>query len=336
MTKVLIFTYHRIFPGNHIDPNIFEHQIELIKKHFVPVSLDDAVSIIRGTLSTDKTAAVITFDDGWADNFVYAYPILKKHNIKATIFISTSFISNREETRLNLDDYWEGRAKMRDLLQCKDSTLTIIEFSKNQYSDQFLTWQEIYAMNPVVQVESHGHTHSYQFISKKIASYRQNPTPRQQWILLSGSQVDSESIIYESGSALAFKRYYEKTDSFETDTEYNNRVKNELSTSKREIFTHTGHATKYLAWPYGEYNAKSLHIAGNAEFGTCLTTQQGYNGSQTDLHRIKRFSPPRSHFWFSIAIKGEIGMTTYLTILKIIQRIKNLSLKFKFTKFNMK
>nr|HPG31109.1 polysaccharide deacetylase family protein [bacterium] len=38
----------------------------------------------------------ITFDDGWEDNYIFAFPILKQHNIKATFFIISGYIDSDE------------------------------------------------------------------------------------------------------------------------------------------------------------------------------------------------------------------------------------------------
>lgn len=98
------FNYHRIGDANltEYDPNVFscdetnfaEHML-YIKKHFTVVTLDDIAEILKGKI-TDKRYALITFDDGYIDNYTKAFPILLKNKISATFFLATNFINNAE------------------------------------------------------------------------------------------------------------------------------------------------------------------------------------------------------------------------------------------------
>ncbi|MDH5571882.1 MAG: polysaccharide deacetylase family protein, partial [Gammaproteobacteria bacterium] len=66
--------------------NVFDMQINYISKHYSIISLDNLLDIINGkTFDKNKKYCVITFDDGWLDNYINAYPVLKKHNAPATI-----------------------------------------------------------------------------------------------------------------------------------------------------------------------------------------------------------------------------------------------------------
>lgn len=144
--KVLILAYHRVYPGYHIDPETFEYQIRTLKERFVSLTLNEVVAFAKGDFNLKKNGFAITFDDGWADNFVYAYPILKKHNVPATIFIPTNFISSK-------------RIKKFDYLEAKSMAKAINTSSEEECSSEFLTWEEISNMKPLIQIESHGHSH---------------------------------------------------------------------------------------------------------------------------------------------------------------------------------
>jgi peptidoglycan/xylan/chitin deacetylase (PgdA/CDA1 family) len=145
MKKILVLAYHRVFPGYHIDPEIFEWQIKTLKEKFNPLTLDEVLSFIKGDLLLKKNGFVVTFDDGWADNFIYAYPILKKYNVPATIFVSTAFIQDK---RSIIFDY----AKTKEMAE-------IIKNYQEKYQGEFLSWEEINQMKPLIQIESHGHSH---------------------------------------------------------------------------------------------------------------------------------------------------------------------------------
>lgn len=98
---IYCFNYHRI--GNPetepFDPNVFsasteqfEQQLIFYKNNFKVISVDDLVNMVKNNKPVDNRYAVITFDDGYLDNFTNAYPLLKKHNLSAAFYIPTNYI----------------------------------------------------------------------------------------------------------------------------------------------------------------------------------------------------------------------------------------------------
>jgi peptidoglycan/xylan/chitin deacetylase (PgdA/CDA1 family) len=91
-----ILMYHRIvknslLPG--ISPELFEAQLVYIKKHFTIISLNDLLANIHEAPKPFQLA--ITFDDGHHDFYTDAWPILRKHQIPATLFVTTGFIDKK-------------------------------------------------------------------------------------------------------------------------------------------------------------------------------------------------------------------------------------------------
>ena len=97
-----ILMFHRVLPEsgrlrihNHksleITPEHLENIIRFFKKRdYEFISLDDLV-VNKGTSSKPQRKFVVfTFDDGYVDNYLYAYPIFKKHNIPFTIYLATN------------------------------------------------------------------------------------------------------------------------------------------------------------------------------------------------------------------------------------------------------
>jgi peptidoglycan/xylan/chitin deacetylase (PgdA/CDA1 family) len=98
---ILIFGYHRIgFVDDSGDaglwdasPPVFEEQLRFLKKEFDvigPDELETVVSVGRGRY------VLLTFDDGYRDNFDEAFPILKRHGLPATFFVTTGFLDRRQ------------------------------------------------------------------------------------------------------------------------------------------------------------------------------------------------------------------------------------------------
>lgn len=105
--KLWILMYHRILPtddpryhieepGMVVTPETFEMHLQEIKRYFTVMRLQDWVDAQESGAQLPLKTCVVTFDDGWMDNFEYALPLLKKHQIPATLFavaekIDTSF-----------------------------------------------------------------------------------------------------------------------------------------------------------------------------------------------------------------------------------------------------
>jgi peptidoglycan/xylan/chitin deacetylase (PgdA/CDA1 family) len=88
---VLILCYHTINKNGKITPEIFEENLlSLKKKNYFPASLDDIFNYISSKKELPERTVHLTFDDGYRDNYSEAFPILKKFNFKATVFLITS------------------------------------------------------------------------------------------------------------------------------------------------------------------------------------------------------------------------------------------------------
>ncbi|MDF0643642.1 MAG: polysaccharide deacetylase family protein [Nitrospira sp.] len=102
--RVAIVTYHRVVPydmvrAEHIQPGMyvrtesFESHAAYLREQFVVLPFAGLLERWRTDgLDSSKRYCVITFDDGWHDNYRYAFPVLKKYGLPATIFLATDYI----------------------------------------------------------------------------------------------------------------------------------------------------------------------------------------------------------------------------------------------------
>ncbi len=97
------FNYHRIgdCTKTPFDPNLyscsveqFKKQIQFIKKNFQVITLEEALLLAEHKLPLNMRYALITFDDGYIDNYEVAYPILKEEEISAIFFIPTDYVDS--------------------------------------------------------------------------------------------------------------------------------------------------------------------------------------------------------------------------------------------------
>src|SRR3989338_1703757 len=93
LPKTIVLLYHRVCDLKNdpeslaILPKRFEEQISYLKNNYTVLSLADFYNNLQKK-KIAKNAILITFDDGYLDNFSYAFPILKKHHIPAVIFVA--------------------------------------------------------------------------------------------------------------------------------------------------------------------------------------------------------------------------------------------------------
>ena len=84
----------------------FEEQVELLSSYFKVVSIASAYEFLyqNKALHSRKPLVVITFDDGYKDNYQVAYPALRRYSLPFTIFLTTDFINNKNHTFMSWDD----------------------------------------------------------------------------------------------------------------------------------------------------------------------------------------------------------------------------------------
>lgn len=99
--RILVLYYHKIYDlkrdwnGLAVKPETFKKQMEFIKNNYTVLKGDDDWS------KCNEDAIVVTFDDGFEDNYLNALPILEEVGIPATFFISTGNINTNHETWCN-------------------------------------------------------------------------------------------------------------------------------------------------------------------------------------------------------------------------------------------
>jgi len=99
--RLTILAYHRILNIDHepffdfdegvisATPHDFEAQVKWLKNNF---NITTFASLLKGEMAPNSL--IITFDDGYKDNYENAYPVLNKYNVPATIFLTTGYIES--------------------------------------------------------------------------------------------------------------------------------------------------------------------------------------------------------------------------------------------------
>ncbi|HUY83181.1 MAG TPA: polysaccharide deacetylase family protein [Steroidobacteraceae bacterium] len=115
--SLTVLAYHRVMPADALetypfDPELisatpaqFAWQMEYIRRTLNPVSLEQVLAHLDGKAALPPRALAVTFDDGFADTYRYAFPILKRFSIPATIFVTTGNVDSGEPFWFELAAY---------------------------------------------------------------------------------------------------------------------------------------------------------------------------------------------------------------------------------------
>lgn len=316
-SPIPIIMYHSIgIPNknwiwNHLTCpfGIFEEQLKYLKRFgYCTISLKDLYNYIFNNCKVPIKSIVLTFDDGYLDNWVYAFPLLKKYNMQGTIFINPDFVDKRGIKRKRLD-------QINDIDEI--GSLDTIGF---------LSWDEIVEMQQSgnIDIQSHAMTHTWYPISDEIIDFRH---PNDKYIWMTWNQypekkpflhldnvqlVNFGEPVYKHEKSLSSRRFYpdikltrllteyvkmngnsdffkfniakdvlreqvalfksqNDIDQFyETEADYNKRIEYELAESKKQIEDRLSKKIEFLCWPGGSSTTIGHDIALN--LGYLMTT----------------------------------------------------------------
>lgn len=92
--RLVVLMYHSILDDDKragdyvITPSLFESDLKLIKeKGFTPITSYELCDFVENNAPLPDKPVIITFDDGYYNNYTYAYPLLKKYNMKGVLSV---------------------------------------------------------------------------------------------------------------------------------------------------------------------------------------------------------------------------------------------------------
>lgn len=113
-----IIMYHSVSPkqnpaisGLIVSPETFQRQMRFLKEcKYNILPLDELAALLKEKKRLPPRTIAITFDDGYKDNYTYAFPILRKYNIPVTMFIIINEVGRPKGDRVSWDDIRQMRS----------------------------------------------------------------------------------------------------------------------------------------------------------------------------------------------------------------------------------
>ncbi len=154
---VPIWLFHQVNPDSNTKPEQLEAFFSYLSKQgYNTYTLKEIESFRKANQKLPKKSLVLTFDDGYYDNYSIVFPLLKKYKLKAIFFVNTLFIkeqADRSNQTIEKSDVVNA-ALIENYFQQQDAT-----------SNQYFTWEEMREMEAsgLVDIQCHSHRHGMVF-----------------------------------------------------------------------------------------------------------------------------------------------------------------------------
>jgi peptidoglycan/xylan/chitin deacetylase (PgdA/CDA1 family) len=160
-----VLMYHHVTPNDGlvtVSPATFRQQMAWLAEHgYRGIGCVDLERFLAGEALPDKSV-LITFDDGYLDNYVHAHPILQEFGLHGVIFLITGLIGEESQPRRHA-------GMGNDLPACPNHRDAKALIDAGRADDVMLRWSEVEAMQAAGSFEFHSHTDTHTRWDKVIA-----------------------------------------------------------------------------------------------------------------------------------------------------------------------
>ncbi len=296
----VILLYHRVH-DEPVDPQLlavknenFSKQMQVLRNEYNPISIQGMLEQLALDTLEEKSVAV-TFDDGYADNFLNALPVLEQYNIPATIYLAIDHVIDNRP-------FWWDMLEQIFLLDNELPRDLTVRINGASYS-----WQDIEQSNRPCEwnvLESAYPGQRYRVYSELANKmHRLGPEARE--------SVENQLVAW-SGVTVKNDRHYRLLARNEIHKLASNRLidigahtcshvllssmqeneqRQEIEQSKAKIEQLTGKSLQAFAYPYGykgSYNRKSVAIVQQAGFRHACSNFNGLVFNDTNKFTLPR------------------------------------------------
>lgn len=295
--QYLILMYHRVVeemaarteytqPGIAVSARSFERQIAFLKRHYTIMPLAQLAERLHTKTPVAPRTVVITFDDGWQDNFTLAYPILKKYDAPATIFVSTDFVeSNQKFWFLRVGYYLaEGKLSQSQLAELLGELLGDNggEHRGQPLTRDYLAWlaaDHDRFIESLKDLDSAGMKRAVTLLIKRTG-LSDDTWPQRRWTLSWDEMRHMDPSLIEIGSHGLSHQILTTMSPAE--------VRRELMESKLLIEEKIGRPVTSIAYPNGNHDAEVRRLARETGYRCGIATHDAEGAETRDLYALQR------------------------------------------------
>lgn len=286
--RLCIVCYHRISGPEQglrylaIPQDLFERHILFLKKHFTIVPFDAAMERYRAR-AIKEPLLVLTFDDGYSDNYLYAFPVLKKYGLAATIFLTVDYIGT--EKRL----WWN---RLADIVM-------------NPSGRNAGFHQKVEIIETLARSLKRMNTKDR---DRRIQGLKEGYGVRENAMTAEREFLNWEEIKEMSKCGIDFGSH---TLTHPNLTLLNkDELKREVLDSRKILEKILGREIRSFAYPYGSYNDRIKEMVKESNYSYARSGSEGFNAAGVDEFALKRIDAliySVSHLASRLSYRGILG-----------------------------
>lgn len=280
-SRLTVFIFHRVlpapdalFPGEAWEGQ-FERQMQWVRTWFNVLPLPEAVQRMRRG-SLPACAAAITFDDGYADNYTIALPILQRLQLPATVFVATGFLDGGcMWNDVIIEAIRSTTLPQLELARLGGRRLPVSTTEEKRAAIAWLLPQLKYLAQP--QRED---------LSRYVAEIAGSATPRN--LMMSKEEVRR---MHVAGMSIGAHTVSHPILASIDDAS----ARREIEESRAVVREITGEPASLFAYPNGkpivDYQPRHVEMVRQAGFTAAFSTSAGSCSGRTDPFQLPRFTP---------------------------------------------
>ncbi len=163
--QALVLRLHRILPESAFEKLRFQrqhalsedgldHLLTLLKRKYTLIHLDDYLALEPHQFPRRERFACLTLDDGWQDNFVYGFPLLKAHDAPVSIFLTEGYMGTDKPFWWQvLGDAFHESLHHADKEKLLQAHVTALDPNARDFTDidSFFSW--VYCLDEPQRIE---------------------------------------------------------------------------------------------------------------------------------------------------------------------------------------
>ena len=279
--RLSVLIFHRVLPEpdplfpDEVDARRFDEMCGWVKAWFNVMPLDAAVARLRDG-SLPERAACITFDDGYADNYHVALPILQRHGLTATFFIATGFLDGGR--------MWNDTI-IESVRACKLQKIELASLYLGSHGVATIAEKQAAIATLIGQIKYRS-VEDRVTITRAVVAQAQVDPPNN--LMMTSLEVKK---MYAAGMQIGAHTVNHPILAGLTRDEARREIQRSKTTLEELLGDHVGLFAYPNGKPQEDYSAETVEVVRELEFDAAFSTCWGSSALGDDLLQIRRFTP---------------------------------------------